>query len=35
MKRPKNDFLKENIEKKEAEEIVAKFKEAGATCEIK
>jgi large subunit ribosomal protein L7/L12 len=27
--------IKENIEKKEAEEIVAKFKEAGATCEIK
>jgi large subunit ribosomal protein L7/L12 len=27
--------IKENIEKKEAEEIAAKFKEAGATCEIK
>lgn len=27
--------IKENIEKKEADEIVAKFKEAGATCEIK
>ena len=26
--------IKENIEKKEADEIVAKFKEAGATCEI-
>lgn len=27
--------IKENIEKKEAEEIVAKFKEVGATVEIK
>lgn len=27
--------IKENIEKKEAEEIAAKFKEIGATCEIK
>lgn len=27
--------IKENIEKKEAEEIAAKFKEAGATVEIK
>lgn len=27
--------IKENIEKKEADEIVAKFKEIGATCEIK
>lgn len=27
--------IKENIEKKEAEEIVAKFKEVGATTEIK
>lgn len=26
--------IKENIEKKEADEIIAKFKEAGATCEI-
>ncbi len=27
--------IKENIEKKEADEVVAKFKEVGATCEVK